>query len=195
MGGEGDLNMKGPRFTVMAVIAVGLLAGPAVGVTAQDEAAPVVPVEFTGHIVCGPEVRTGVTDIPLSGGDTLVMRSRGWAWQPSATMSEPRLEGTYYYASDGDEYRTEGVTGVPSVGSGTWRIENDEGAWQGSHTNVGFSDGTFSKATTILNGEGAYEGLTVIWEEQPDGPTCTWDVRGLIIEGEVPAAPEPFIAE
>jgi hypothetical protein len=195
MGGEGDLNMKGLRFTVMAVIAVGLLAGPAVGVTAQDEAAPAVPVEFTGHIVCGPEVRTGMTDVPLSETETSVVQNRGWAWQPSATMSEPRLVGTYYYAYDGDEYRTEGVTGVPSVGSGTWRIENDEGAWQGSHTSAGFSDGTFSKATTILNGEGAYEGWTVIWEEQHDGPTCTWDVRGVIIEGEVPAAPEPFIAE
>ena len=153
------------------------------------------PVEFTGTIVCGPDVRTGMTDIPLSGGDTSVMRSRGGAWQPSATISEPRLEGTYYYAYDGDEYRTEGLMSAPSVGSGTWRIENDEGAWQGSHPNIGFADGTYSKATTILIGEGAYEGLTAIWEEQHDGAACAWDVRGLIIEGDAPAAPEPFRAE
>jgi hypothetical protein len=169
------------------------------GGAAPGAAAPDVeltrPVEFTGSIVCGPDARTGMADIPLSGGDTSVTHSRGWAWQPSATMSEPRLEGTYYYAYDSDEYRTEGLTSIPSVGSGTWRIENDEGAWQGSHPNIGFADGTYSKATTILIGEGAYEGLTAIWEGQHDGPACTWDIRGLIIEGNVPAAPEPFRAE
>ena len=163
--------------------------------SAEPGAQVTMPVEFTGHIVCGPDVRTGTTDIPLSDTETSVVQTRGSAWQPSATMSEPRLEGTYYYSYDDDQYRTKGVATVPSVGSGTWRIENDEGAWQGSHTNVGFSDGTYSAATTILFGEGAYEGLTVIWEERHDNAACTWDVRGMIIGGEVPKAPEAASSE
>jgi hypothetical protein len=153
------------------------------------------PVEFTGHIVCGPDVRTGMTDLPPSGADTSVVHNRGWAWQPSATISEPRLAGTYTYAYDGDDYRTKGLTSVSSVGWGTWRIENDEGAWQGSHPNIGFADGTYSKATTVLVGEGAYEGLTAIWEEQHDGPACAWEVRGLIIAGDMPMAPEAAFSE
>jgi hypothetical protein len=171
----------------------GQQGGAAPGAATSD-AGLTRPVEFTGHIVCGPEVRTGMTDIPLSDSDTSVAHSRGWAWQPSATMSEPRLEGTYSYAYDDDQYRTEGLMSVPSVGWGTWRIENDEGAWQGSHPNIGFADGTYSKATTVLIGEGAYEGLTAIWEGQHDGPACAWDVRGLIIQVDMPAAPEPVIA-
>jgi hypothetical protein len=47
----------------------------------------------------------------------------------------------------------------------------------------------------VLTGEGAYEGLSVIWEERFDGATCTSQIRGLIIGGDVPPAPEPFIGE
>lgn len=163
--------------------------------SAEPAARVTAPVEFTGLIECGPDARTGMTDITLSETDTSVARSRGWAWQTPATMSDPRLEGTYHFSYDDDQYRTKGVTTVPSVGTGTWRIENEEGAWQGSHPSIGFSDGTYSRATTILRGEGAYEGLTVIWEEQHDYAACTWAVRGIIIEGDVPTAPEPLSGE
>jgi hypothetical protein len=35
----------------------------------------------------------------------------------------------------------------------------------------------------------------VLWEEQADWDACIWDVRGLIIEEEPPAAPEAYIPE
>jgi len=45
-------------------------------------------------------------------------------------------------------------------------------------------------------GEGAYEGLTAIWESvvHIEG-LCDWDVRGLIIAGEPPAVPEAFSSQ
>jgi hypothetical protein len=111
-------------------------------------------------------------------------------------MSEPRLEGDYYMSYDTDEHR--GPEGTTSVGSGTWRIENDEGAWQGTFTGVEFFDHV-STVSMPLAGEGAYEGQTAIWEvvHHPDSADaiCNWDVRGVIIEGSPPAAPEPFIGE
>ena len=49
--------------------------------------------------------------------------------------------------------------------------------------------------TTPLAGSGAYEGLTAIRESHHDASACSWDVRGLIIEGDVPAAPAPVTAD
>ena len=84
---------------------------------------------------------------------------------------------------------------VTSVGTGTWRIENRDGAWQGSFTNIKYPDST-TIVSTALVGEGAYDGLTALWESTNHRPLdCAWAVRGLILEGDVPAAPEPYTGE
>ena len=108
-------------------------------------------------------------------------------------MSDPRLEGTYHFSGDFDEYR--GSEGTATIGAATWRIENAEGAWQGSLTHAWPSDSRDASASAVLVGEGAYEGLLVFWGEVGHLGSCSWDVRGLIVEGEPPAAPEPFIGE
>ena len=169
------------RSIAVTALAMGLLVGSALAVSAQEEAVlPEPPVEFSGHIECGPEVRSGTSDMAP-------------AWQQPATMSDPRLEGTYYYSEAADPI----VAALPGimVAAGTLRIENDEGAWQGSMVYAYLSDGTGTTGSTVLVGEGAYEGLSAIWEERFLFPECAADVRGLLIEGGVPAAPEPFIGE
>ncbi len=93
---------------------------PSVTDTPQDAAAAQPPVAFSGRIVCGEPVRTGVNESSADGGPVR-LRTRGWAWQPVATMSDPRLEGDYYIGYDSDDYESPTVT---SVGTGTWRIEN-----------------------------------------------------------------------
>jgi hypothetical protein len=177
--------MRQIRSISILLVSLSAVLGWSVGAAAQDKTAPAqLPAEFTGHIACGPEVRSPTSE--TQGG---VVQGRGGAWHPTATMSDRRLEGDYYISFDGDTYSSPAGT---AVGAGTWRIENDEGAWQGSYTNVGFADGTASVVSTPLVGEGAYGGLTAIWESTYDGEACAWDVRGVIIEGDVPAAPEPF---
>ena len=165
-----------------AFTSLGLMIGSSAVVTAQGSAPPEPPVAFTGHVVCGDQVRdnTIMTGVPI--------QSRGGAWHPTATISDPRLEGDYHISFDDDQYIG---AGAPDVGAGTWRIENDEGAWQGSFTVVLVGDHA-SVVTMPLVGEGAYEGLTAIWESAYDPVACDWDVWGAIFEGEVPAAPEPF---
>jgi hypothetical protein len=167
-----------------------VLANSAVGVAAQDEApSPQLPVEFTGHVTCGDQVRANTSETDVGGG--FLVRNRGAAWHQAATMSDSRMEGDYYVAFDDDQF----VSPAGSrVGSGTWRIENDEGAWQGSYTRMGSAERA-SVVSTVLVGEGAYEGLTAVWESAHDPIACDWDVWGLIIEGDVPAAPEPFRSE
>ena len=165
---------------------------------AATDAAPQPPTEVSGHIECGPEVRSGTYDseaYPLADGQLVIGRTQGYAWQPTATMSDPRLEGTYHISYDDDAYTYPGAT-FDRLGTGTWRIENEEGAWQGSYTNAGLTDDTMTAATTILTGEGADEGMSVYWEIAPGTWSgCAWDVRGLIIDGTVPPAPEPFLGE
>ena len=164
---------------------------------AATDAAPQPPTEVSGHLICGPEVRAGTLDtevVPLADGSMSIAHTAGYAWQPTATMNDPRLEGTYYISYDDDYYSYPGPASN-RVGTGTWRIENEAGAWQGTYSNAILGDGTNTTASSILTGEGAYEGLTAFWEVQGDWDACTWDVRGLIFEGDVPAAPEPFIPE
>jgi hypothetical protein len=185
--------MRAIRSISVMAIAIGALSGSSVGAAAQSEVTPRPPTEFSGHIECGPEVSHG-SDLreTFGTGDGQVVRvtSRGWAWQPyPTTMSDPRLEGTYLLAFDADQVAPAGTSG-PAVGSGTWRIVNDDGAWQGSFPIIEFPDRT-TTVTTQLEGSGAYEGLTAIWESQHDARACSWEVRGVIIEGVVPPAPEP----
>ena len=153
-----------------------------------EEVSPLEPTEFTGYIVCGDVVRSGTDQVDPDG--VLKTRSRGWAWNPAALrMTDPRLQGDYYISYDDDEYSND-----TSVGAGTWRIVNAEGAWQGSFT-VFDALSTTTTVSTPLVGEGAYAGLTAIWESSHDPLACSWDVRGLIVEGGEPPAPEPYLPE
>jgi hypothetical protein len=43
--------------------------------------------------------------------------------------------------------------------------------------------------------DGAYEGLTAIWEEVFDSDTCSSGIRGVIFAGEPPGAAEPYVSE
>lgn len=168
---------------------------------AATDSAPQPPVEFSGQITCEPPsadragpwavVREGSTQI-LDGD---LWQRRGHAVQQSATMSDPRLEGNHVVSEDRDEYHSAEYPFPIMVASGTRRIENDEGAWQGSYTVAYLADGSMTTFTTPLVGEGAYEGLIAIWEEQTSQTSCTPEVRGVIIDGSVPVAPEPFSSE
>ncbi|MEZ4596150.1 MAG: hypothetical protein R3C32_04475 [Chloroflexota bacterium] len=46
-----------------------------------------------------------------------------------------------------------------------------------------------SVETAVLTGEGAYEGLTVIWEQSRDWATDRWEIRGVIFPAPPPDAP------
>jgi hypothetical protein len=160
--------------------------------TGSPSASLRLPSEVTGHIECGPEVRSGTTSTKAIG-DLTITQTRGFVWQPTATVSDPRLEGTWFISWNDDEYSFPQAETFNRIGSGTWRIENDEGAWQGSYITAGLRDGGMTTATTILAGEGGYEGLSVLLETASDWNECNWDVRGLIIEGTVPATPDAHI--
>ena len=151
------------------------------------------PAAFTACINPGPVVHEGTEErivVPPPDGEMTIVQNRGFTYRQSLTsVSDPRLEGTLYQASDEDVYTLPGPEPGPRIETFTNRIENDEGAWQGSAARLGYPDGTDNVGPIVMVGEGAYEGLTAIIGFEAYGDRCT--VRGYIIEGSVPAPPVP----
>ena len=177
--------MRQATTTLTTVIAIGLLAGSAVGVTAQDEVE--APVEFTAEWAFGNAVRTDTSEV----GDGVVM-TRGGAWRPGVITeaSDPRLQGTLSIASNNNRYPDAGVT----VWNDAFRIENDEGAWQQMPTiDIATGDGDLNTTTGVLVGEGGYAGLIAVFDNLHGN--SSWTLHGYIIDGELPPAPEPYVTE
>jgi hypothetical protein len=149
------------------------------------------PVEFTAWVSAGPEVHPETTQevaVSLPDGEMTITRQRGVTWNPSLhDMSDPRLEGTLYEARDEDTYTLPGNEKGPHFGVRTYRIENDEGAWQGSAVSLESTDGRYYYGPYVMTGEGAYEGLTAILVNPDQSNRFT----GYIIEGTIPAPPVP----
>ena len=70
---------------------------------------------------------------------------------------------------------------------GTFRLENDEGAWEGPMS--GFNMGTDTHMAAWLQGEGAYTGLTYYYEivVSNSGLELNGPVQGFIYPGAPPA--------
>jgi hypothetical protein len=208
---------------VLVVAVAGITLGPGLNVTssapsqtsaplASPSALPSVappeagppkpPVEFTGTIACGPPVRSQVSEtIDLDDG-TVVARERLGAWQQTASMSDPRLEGAVHHTYEADVYRAAGADADgPTVIAFTWRITNDGGVWETRGSTATFPDGSpigdssgFYAPSRVFVGSGGYEGLVAILEvteERDQG--CVADVRGMIFEGA--PVPDPYVVE
>jgi hypothetical protein len=161
--------------------------------SSPEEATAEAPVPVTACIEPGPYVGPPGTqervDIPSSEGVITLGRYRGDTYlQPWTEVSDPRLAGTYTRSWDEDEYFS-GSTAFLSIVVTTDRIENDEGAWQGTSVWYRPAQGERSFAPMVMVGEGAYEGLTAILGFVEGYGECA--VTGYIIEGSIPAPPVP----
>jgi hypothetical protein len=176
------------KTTTISILAVGLLAGSAVGVAAQDEAA--APVEFTAEWAFGNAVRTDTSEV----GDGVLI-TRGGAWRPGVitSASDPRLEGEVTLVINHDRYPSDGAL---QVFNSAFSVENGEGTWRGvPHPTLRFSDAEASGRTQLFIGEGGYAGSYALVDIQGRQAGEGWTLRGVIFEGEPPPAPEPFVSE
>ena len=147
-------------------------------------------------------------------GNLVLRETRGFRWRSQETeASDSRLSGTIHVYLALDDYITPdtAIEDAPTLLVGVRRVENEDGAWQGT-----FASGTWpndpagglgttretgerrriaTSAETwlpyVLHGEGAYEGLTALWVERFSAEPCGWDVQGVIFDGVMPAVPEP----
>jgi hypothetical protein len=191
--------VKGLKPTLVTAIAIGLLAGSTVGVTAQDEEPdPAGAVAFKGQWGCDEQIS------PLARfdhGDVASLANS--VALPVLKMSDPRLDGVTTWSAirsiwSPDPESPFEVEGVPFNGKivsnvTTVRIATGEGAWQGGFIDAGNFGKQGLRGPLVLIGEGDYEGSTVFMDPQASpikkSECGGWNVRGFIVEGGLPAAP------
>ena len=186
--------MRAIKTTTISILALGLLAGSAVGAAAQDEApvagAPTGASFFTGTYEGGfPTTEPVVTAV--DDGEQI----RGLVVQGTIDTSDPRMTGVVTQAIDIDDAEL-GDAGRVSLSAHSWRIENDGGSWVGPGTGLGYVDADFEflldTATVSLTGEDGYAGLVAyLIMEGGLEPVVT----GAVLVGAMPPFPELPAAE
>ncbi|MFO7533286.1 MAG: hypothetical protein R6W93_12555 [Candidatus Limnocylindrales bacterium] len=144
------------------------------------------PVEFTATWVYGPQRRAATDDSlqeSLGEGDGVV-NATGAVFRPVVTeTSDPRFDGEVTFIENTDTY------GGFTVQKAAWRIETADGAWWSEPTlAIDYFDGAPPSTTTVLRGEGGYEGLTAI--ATIEGQGAGMEVRGVVLDGDLPPDPD-----
>ena len=138
---------------------------------AQDETEPSSAVWVTGTGSIPVEVEAG-TETPA--GD--VLQTRGLVFTDEMKMSDPRVSGTGTGTWNQDRY-----AGDIGMSWGTYRLENEGGAWSGTFTSA---DGPpLAASSGFLVGEGDYVGLTYYWHQDMGDEIS---VVGIIFPGDPP---------
>jgi hypothetical protein len=200
------LTVMAAAAAVLLVLAYGVWARPNVGQDAEPTPSPSAaasdpeprdaaitspPVEFTACVPQNSPIRTGTNEqiaLPSPEGDVTVDLQRGFTWRGTITATDDRLSGTHYYSWDADAYALPGG-GTPTSWAEGHRIENDEGAWQGSSVGFTDADDVSVGGAAVLIGEGAYEGLTAIIATSIEGG-CFLNFRGFVISVPATRAPD-----
>ena len=135
----------------------------------------------------------GVTHVD---GDTTEVRGSSSVGRP-VEATDVRASGLVSTVSNADAFRS-GDSHFTTVTSSV-RLVNDDGAWSGTSTSVvAFTEAMAlgddfprSAEMTILTGEGAYKGLTLIMSESYDGDSeAQWGV--IVPTDRMPPAPDPL---
>jgi hypothetical protein len=147
---------------------------------AATDVEPPVPVEVTGT-----SALVGCPDAGTTEDLGTFERTIGGTCLTKWTMSDERLSGTGTMVANEDNY-TDG-SGI-GFGVHALTIENDRGSWR-MRPNYWFggpdTPDAFALQVWVLDGEGAYEGLTAaLFVEDLGNP------HGFIFENELPPPPE-----
>ena len=166
------MPVRGIKITTISILAVGLLAGSAFGVAAQDEL-NMEAAEVTGQIAFGD---------PIAVPDTVATPDGILAFNHTWDTSDSRLtgDGTYTFTSRDSET-------CCAIHSATYELSNDGGSWAGDGRSYSTASGTSGFVT--LSGRDGYEGLTAYVATEL--AETTWDIRGVIVPGALPEVPAP----
>lgn len=109
---------------------------------------------------------------------------RGGRIEYTVDASDPRLDGTLAITYNYDYYDSEEIDYPVVVLAGVQVLENENGAWQGTGEGIDFPGTTDYLGRSVLNGTGAYEGLTAVLYA-----TGTDQGEGLVFPGVMPEYP------
>ena len=147
-------------------------ASPSPVASVTPEASPALP---SSARVTGTEVVSDIVSGPITTDDG-IRQMRGLTATSTDTMDDPRVSGTGSIVGNYDAYGDVGTQW------GTYRLENADGAWEGTWRGVIWSRGGGTEHTWWLTGSGAYEGLTYYAYVN-----SSLRIEGIIFPGETPA--------
>ena len=123
------------------------------------------------------------------GSETLsegVGESLGSKTSGEVAADDPRIAGTRRGVfSSRAATSVESAEGALSITNGTVRIDNADGAWVGTSTGFGGYPG--QEGWFVMEGEGAYEGLTTVFRWH----AADSSLEGIIVPVDLPALPDP----
>ena len=126
---------------------------------------PATAVEFTGTTGFGPK------------------RGSYWVNTIVEPFTDPRLAGEFRTWANNKIY-----PGGPTLFMGAFSMHDDDGGWiQRPGLSIGHPDGTSATRVIVMDGQGAYDGLTVVAEVSLANERYDW--HGHIVDGELPPAP------
>ena len=183
--------MRTIKTTTISILAIGLLAGSAVGVAAQDEEAAGA-TSFTGTGIGGEPIEVEMTEADLGNGFTAV---DGFTYRNAWEASDERISGDVIGVVNRIVDPSSSVPGtLPDViMSLAIELTNDGGSWLGEGRGFASSDLGVVKELYTLVGQGGYEGLTAYAIIESTGPETT--LSGIILPTALPDMPEPYAAE
>ena len=161
------------RTLAVNTLILSLLAAIAATANAQS-AEPMKAATFTATTITSDYVQSVV------GTDEGVPHIRA-DFHPTWTATDPRASGMATYGVDRLEH-----PGV-FVHAGTFALENDGGSWVG--TFWGFQDAATAAHFYIqAEGQGGYEGWTLLADDVCVCDNPTSEVSGVIVPGDLPPA-------
>ena len=167
--------MRALKTTTISILSIGLLAGSAVGIVAQEDSQAAASV--TGTFTT-PQGAAAGTDAWEDG----ALRTRDLRFTSTWDASDPRLSGAISVRVNRDRYERQGM----EVGTARTVIETVDGRWFGAGTWLGGED-LGQTMTLVMQGEDAYEGLTASVVLN----LVTQTFAASIFPGDMPAFPEP----
>jgi hypothetical protein len=175
--------LKKLRTPLVTAVAIGLLAGSAFGVAAQDDA-EVSDEAMSPAVVTGRYIFNGTqTAFPeRSTSEDGVEHIRGDSWEGiTVESSDPRLTGEASFVLDRDIY-----PGRVGAGWATVLITNENGSWTGSDVHlIRPTDGNSWPGLSRMTGTGDYEGLSaVLLDAEGNGEFEAVILPGPLPEGE-----------
>lgn len=189
--------MRTIKTTTIFILAIGLLAGSAVGVAAQDEAAVAEVTSFTGVFSPdGEELPVEGTEVTLPNG--FIEGKPGFAWLDRIESSDPRLAGAHSvianWVLDPNQWdpwsRGEQANVLIST---IHEVTNDGGSWLGEGTSFHSTDLDIASEVVTFVGRDGYEGLTAYAIIDVTRTPAT--ISGVVFPTAMPETPAPYTAE
>jgi len=192
--------MQTLRTITTSILAIGLLAGSAVGVAAQDDAAlPTDEIIYvTGEMTTPPEDFTGPEDTKVEDVAGGFRFENAITWDVGLEFTDPRLSGKWRILQNGVKGPIDG--GEAMIMTSTFQLVGDLCEWVGEGVLLSadlfddageFQEELIGTQYNSFTGLGDCDGLTAYLITSFHGGQQPPTVEGLIFPSDIPAMPMP----